>query len=311
MAGIRDYSGNENTGTPTGTVMAPGLVPLGLYPTYWTRFVALGASGTALGGFFPMPMPIKYGVGITIPVRLLKGSAPSTFAAAADWTPGAGDVTVSKDGGADTNIGTLPSVLPSTTYQWGITLSASEAQAKRLVVTIHDDGAAVIDDSFDFFTYGDANALWPTNFEATVLPVNASAVYGSASAASSLKNALDGTGGVTITANITGDLAGSVTSVLNGVTTTSNIKKNQPLATFAFLMTDSTSHAPVTSQTPSCTRSIDGGAFAAGTLANVAEVGAGIYTVDFAAGDLNGSVVLLKATAAACDTTFERIITVP
>lgn len=88
-----------------------------------------------------------------------------------------------------------------------------------------------------------------------------------------------------------------------------NVKKNTALAAFPFMMTDSTGHAPVTGKTVSVTRSIDGGAFGAGTLSAVTEVGVGIYVVDFAAGDLNGNNIILRATATDCDDTFERIIT--
>lgn len=92
---------------------------------------------------------------------------------------------------------------------------------------------------------------------------------------------------------------------------TSNIKKASPLAKFQFLMTDNTNHAPATGKSVTCLRSIDGGAYGAGTLANVAEVGNGTYTVDFGTGDLNGNVIMLQATATNCDTRFERIITQP
>ena len=114
-----------------------------------------------------------------------------------------------------------------------------------------------------------------------------------------------------IVGNITGNLSGSVGSVTAAVAITSNVKKNQALASFEFLMTDSTNHAPATGLTVTCTRSIDGAAFGAGTLANVAEVANGIYKVDFGAGDLNGNVIVLKATATGADATFERIITQP
>jgi hypothetical protein len=87
------------------------------------------------------------------------------------------------------------------------------------------------------------------------------------------------------------------------------VKKNTALAKFAFLMTDSTNHAPATGKTVTCTRSVDGAAFGAGTLVNVAEVGAGMYTVDFGAGDLNGDVIVLQATAAASDVTFVTLVT--
>lgn len=111
------------------------------------------------------------------------------------------------------------------------------------------------------------------------------------------------------TSNITGNLSGSVASVTAAVAITSNIKQNQALAGFAFLMTDSTSHNPATGLTVTVTRSINGAAFAAGTLSAVTEVGNGVYSVDFGAGDLNGKTIILQATAAASDTTFERILT--
>lgn len=114
-----------------------------------------------------------------------------------------------------------------------------------------------------------------------------------------------------ITGNITGNLSGSVGSVTAAVATTSNIKQNQALATFMFLMTDDTNHEPLTGLTVTCTRSIDGGAFGAGTLANVVEVSNGVYAVDFGSGDLNGKNIILRATAIGADDTFERIVTTP
>lgn len=114
---------------------------------------------------------------------------------------------------------------------------------------------------------------------------------------------------LSVTGNVGGNVVGSVASVTAAVSITTNAKKNQALAKFMFLMTDSTNHAPSTGLTVTCTRSIDGGAFGAGTLANVAELSNGIYMVDFGAGDLNGNVIVLRATAASSDDTFERIVT--
>lgn len=109
-----------------------------------------------------------------------------------------------------------------------------------------------------------------------------------------------------LTTTFTGNLTGSVASV-----TSAPVKKNTALAKFQFLMTDSTNHAPATLLAVTVTRSIDGGAFAAGTLSAVTEIGAGMYSVDFGAADLNGNVIVLRATAAASDDTFERLITFP
>jgi hypothetical protein len=93
--------------------------------------------------------------------------------------------------------------------------------------------------------------------------------------------------------------------------TTSNVKKNTALAAFQFVMIDSTTKVPVPSKTVTVTRSINGGAFGAGTLSAVTELSNGIYGIDFAAGDLNGNVIVLRATATGCDDTIERIITQP
>lgn len=114
-------------------------------------------------------------------------------------------------------------------------------------------------------------------------------------------------------ASVTGNVGGSVASVTAAVAITSNVKKNQALTKFQFAMTDSTNHALATGKTVTCTRSIDNGAFAAGTLANVAENASaiGTYSVDFGAGDLNGNVIVLRATATGCDDTLEQLVTQP
>lgn len=111
--------------------------------------------------------------------------------------------------------------------------------------------------------------------------------------------------------NTSGGAVSTVTNVTNAVAITSNVKKNQALAAFMFMMTDSTGHAPATGKTVTVTRSIDGGAFGAGGLSAVTEVSNGMYKVDFAQADMNGNVIVLRATATACDDTFVTIITQP
>lgn len=139
--------------------------------------------------------------------------------------------------------------------------------------------------------------------------------------------------GGSVGGNVSGNVVGSVNSVNAGVTVstnadktgysvstvgdksnytiTSNIKKNQSLLAFEYLMTDAITHSPATGLTVTVNRSIDGGAFAAGTLSAVTEIGNGIYAVDFGSGDLNGNVITLQATAIGADTAFERIVTQP
>lgn len=82
------------------------------------------------------------------------------------------------------------------------------------------------------------------------------------------------------------------------------LKKNQALANYGFVMTDSTTHNPATGKTVTVTRRIDAGSHAAGTLSAVTEVANGEYRVDFAAADLNGNVVVFRATASGCDDLF-------
>lgn len=89
------------------------------------------------------------------------------------------------------------------------------------------------------------------------------------------------------------------------------IRKNQALANFPFLMTDSTNHNPLTGLTVTATRSIDGAAFASGTIANMTEVSAGIYQCDLGAGDLNGDTIVLRFTATGADDLFVTLVTEP
>ena len=88
------------------------------------------------------------------------------------------------------------------------------------------------------------------------------------------------------------------------------IKKNTALAKFEFVMTDATTHAPKTGLTVAGARSIDGGAFAACTNTGaIAEVGNGIYVIDLAAADLNGTIITLRFSATGADDTLIHIKT--
>jgi len=86
------------------------------------------------------------------------------------------------------------------------------------------------------------------------------------------------------------------------------IKKNVALANFPFLMTDSTNHNPATGLTVTGTRSIDGAAFGAGTIANMTEVASGVYQCDLGAGDLNGDTIILRFTATGADDLLITIV---
>lgn len=85
------------------------------------------------------------------------------------------------------------------------------------------------------------------------------------------------------------------------------VSRNVNLANFGFFMALSSNHySPATGLTVAAQRSIDGAAF--GDCANaVGEIGSGVYKIDLDATDLNGTVIVLKFTAATADT---RIITI-
>jgi hypothetical protein len=105
----------------------------------------------------------------------------------------------------------------------------------------------------------------------------------------------------------------SALSITSGgfVTITSNIKKNQSLAGFTFVMVDSIDHVSgKPGLTVSAQRSLDGGAFAA-CANSVTEISAGAYKIDLAASDLNGNDVLLKFSSTGADTRFIAIVTTP
>ena len=93
-------------------------------------------------------------------------------------------------------------------------------------------------------------------------------------------------------------------STAGAVVIQQRVRKNQALSNFHFLMTDSTTHNPVTGKSVTVTRLLDGGSFGAGTIGSATEVANGMYRVDIPAADLNGNVVTLRMTASGCDDLF-------
>jgi hypothetical protein len=92
--------------------------------------------------------------------------------------------------------------------------------------------------------------------------------------------------------------------------TEGGVKKNTELAGFTFFVALASDHVTgATGKTVAVTRSIDGGAFAACANSPATEVSGGWYKIVLAAADLNGSVIAISATAAACDATGFTIIT--
>lgn len=116
------------------------------------------------------------------------------------------------------------------------------------------------------------------------------------------------TGGVDVVGTLVYTLPANFTalnvSTAGAVAIQARLKKNQALSNFHFLMTDSTTHNPVTGKTVTATRVLDNGSFAAGTVGAVTEIANGLYRLDLPAADLNGDVVTLRFTGSGCDDLF-------
>jgi hypothetical protein len=91
----------------------------------------------------------------------------------------------------------------------------------------------------------------------------------------------------------------------------SGIQKNAALNNFEFLMVLASDHVTAaTGLAVTAQRSIDGAAFAA-CANSVAEVGSGVYKIDFAATDMNGDIITFLFTAATADARVITIATEP
>lgn len=92
------------------------------------------------------------------------------FALSADWTPAAGDVKVSKDGGVAANIATLPAaVAMGNTAYWEFVFSGAELSCGNLMVTVGDSATkAVEDQAFQIETFGNASAAYPVDWSDVV-----------------------------------------------------------------------------------------------------------------------------------------------
>ena len=152
----------------------------------------------------------KYGTGtgadVIIPI-IKRGVVD--FAVSADWTPASGDVKVSKDGGTEANIGTLPVI--NGTSGWKFVFSDAELQCKSLTVRIVDSATKAIEDQFFIIeTYGNASAMFQSDLSAAQLTANVTHFGGTAGTFSSGRPEVNTThwggtavGSVTINCNMT------------------------------------------------------------------------------------------------------------
>lgn len=114
----------------------------------------------------------KYGVARHFYLVIVK-RAVVDFAVSADWTPVAGDVKISIDGGAAANVTNLPTAIAmGNTAYWDFSLTSGELTGKQMVVTVADSATkAVEDQSLRIETFGHASAQHPFDLDtATVNP---------------------------------------------------------------------------------------------------------------------------------------------
>jgi hypothetical protein len=122
----------------------------------------------------------KYNTSLTIEFPVIKRGVVD-YAVGADWTPAAGDVKISKDGGAAANTTNLPSaVTMGNTAIWQLTLTASEMSAARIVITISDSATkAVEDQAILILTCGHASAWFANDLTAAQYAANVTQYGGS------------------------------------------------------------------------------------------------------------------------------------
>jgi hypothetical protein len=130
------------------------------------------------------------------------------FAVSADWTPAAGDVKLSKDGGTQANITTLPTY---TNGAWEFQLSGTELSCKQLEIMIVDAATkAITDQAMLVETFGHASAMYAPDWTAAIPGVLRASTCQSGSTSTTAK--LDAS------ASATNDLYNGAVLVLTGGT---------------------------------------------------------------------------------------------
>lgn len=140
---------------------------------------------------------VKYGVEYVFLVPIIKRGVLD-FSATGDWTPATGDVKISQNEGAFSNIGTLPTAVGN---HWKFTVSATELQTARVVLQVIDSATkAVEDQAIHIHTYGNASAQHAFDLDTAEQSVNIVKISGDSGAADNLEAMFDGNGYIADTA---------------------------------------------------------------------------------------------------------------
>lgn len=185
----------------------------------------------------------KYGVATHIYLPIVK-RAVVDFAVSADWTPAAGDVKISKDGGAAANVTNLPTAITmGNTAYWDFSMSATEMQAAKIVVTVADSATkAVEDQAFLIATYGNASAEHAVDLDDSVRAGLTALPNAAAEAAGGLYTRGSGAGQINQNAN--GQVDSRTVAMANDVVTAAAIANGAiDAATFAAGAIDATAIA--------------------------------------------------------------------
>lgn len=108
-------------------------------------------------------MLYKYGTAATIVFPLIKAGT-TNLATSSDYTYAAGDIKISKDGGAAANPTNSPTaVTMGNGAVWKLDLTATEMQANVIVVTVVDSATKAVEDQIVMLeTYGEAQGAVDT-----------------------------------------------------------------------------------------------------------------------------------------------------
>lgn len=111
----------------------------------------------------------EYGVQTDIYFPLIKAGSQN-FATSSDYTYAAGDIKISKDGGAAANPTNSPSAITmGNGAMWKLTLTATEMQAALIAVTVVDAATKAVEDQMILIsTYGNASAQHEFNLNAAL-----------------------------------------------------------------------------------------------------------------------------------------------
>jgi len=183
-----------------------------------------------------------------------------------------------------------PAADATTIYQAVVTDAAGDNVSVD-VVAVKAETALIVADTDDIQTRLPA-ALVGGRMDSDVAVIQANAVSASALATDAVAEIADGVWDEDIVAaHNTADTSGAI---LNNILP----EKNAAFNNIEFLWVAASDHVtPVTgATTTSVTRSIDGGAFGAGT-GTLAEVGNGIYQYDASAADMNGTIITFRFAA--------------